>query len=175
MVVITISGKARAGKDSLANMMRNYFESKGKKVSIVHYADELKWIARTLYHWDGEKDEYGRSLLQKIGDIGRAYDENYWVFNLVNRVTAFLNITDYVIIPDCRYPNEINVWKERESIVSILVQRPDFLNDLTEEQRHHSSETALDNYSFDYTAECTNLAELEQVAEKICKSLENEV
>lgn len=175
MVVITISGKARAGKDSLANMMRNYLESKGKKVSIIHYADELKWIARTLYHWDGEKDEYGRSLLQKLGDIGRAYDENYWVFNLVERIEAFLSTNDFVIIPDCRYPNEINIWKGRASIYSILVVRPDFLNDLTKEQRQHSSETALDDYPFYYTLTCTTLGQLEEEANKICEIIKNEV
>ncbi len=39
----------------------------GYKVLIAHYADLVKYVAKTFFEWNGEKDEYGRSLLQHIG------------------------------------------------------------------------------------------------------------
>ena len=53
---------------------------------------------------------------------------------------------DFVIIPDTRFPNEIDLLKQEGFIVDHLrVVRPGFENDLTPEQRMHPSETALDN------------------------------
>ena len=67
MKVICISGKAQHGKDTSALMVKEMLEDDGYKVLIAHYGDLVKYICRTFFQWNGEKDEAGRSLLQRIG------------------------------------------------------------------------------------------------------------
>ncbi len=67
-------------------------------------------------------------------------------------ILAFKTEFDYFLVPDCRFPNEINLLKEKYyDVYSILVERSEFDNGLTEEQKSHPSETALDSYNFDIT------------------------
>ena len=73
MKVVCISGKAQHGKDTTAGMMKTVLESMGHTVLIAHYGDLVKYVCRTFFGWNGEKDAYGRSLLQKVGtDIVRS-------------------------------------------------------------------------------------------------------
>jgi hypothetical protein len=58
---------------------------------------------------------------------------------------------DYVLIADCRFVNEIESFKrDGWNTVSIRVERLGFISPLTIAQQIHPSETALDNYEFDY-------------------------
>ena len=165
MKVITISGKAQHGKDTAANNIKNQLVSEGAKVLIVHFADYLKFIAERYFGWDGQKDEAGRTLLQQLGtDIGRHANDNMWAKIVLELLKGFSDMFDYVIIPDTRFPDEIELMKTNFNTVSILVDRLGFDNGLTEEQKNHPSETALDYYSFDYvmpvleTLACANVA-----------------
>ena len=72
MKVILISGKAGHGKDTLAGYMKNFMEKRGKRVLIIHYGDLLKYICKSLFGWDGQKDEKGRTLLQYVGSPMRS-------------------------------------------------------------------------------------------------------
>jgi len=152
MNIICISGKARHGKDTTAEMLKTKLESQGKKVLVTHYGDLVKYICRTFFNWNGEKDETGRTLLQYVGtDIIRSAEPDYWVRFIAGILKFFQNHWDVVIIPDCRFPNEIEYIKNEfpDSVYSLRVERPNFTSDLTEEQLKHPSETALDNYEFD--------------------------
>lgn len=109
MKVIVISGKAQHGKDTTAGFMKSALESDGYSVLIAHYGDLVKYICKTFFGWDGQKDEYGRSLLQRIGtDVIRAQDQDYWVRFIGTILWFFKDEWDYVLIPDCRFPNEVN-------------------------------------------------------------------
>ena len=137
MKVICISAKAQHGKDTVANFMKECLEAKGKRVLVTHYADLLKYICKTFFGWDGQKDEKGRTLLQQVGTEGiRSQDPNYWVAFVADMLYFFEDQWDYVLIPDTRFPNEIDYVKNFES-------------PLTEEQQKHPSETALDEYEAD--------------------------
>lgn len=150
--VICISGKAQHGKDTVAKMMKAILEKYGKKVLITHFGDLLKYICKSFFKWDGQKDEKGRSLLQDIGtDCIRKQQPDYWVNFLASIIKFFPDEWDYIIIPDCRFPNEYEVMKEHEIETYLLrVERPRFQSTLTNEQRNHPSETALDNYNYDF-------------------------
>lgn len=151
MKVITISGKAQAGKDTTARMLKNKLIRSGHSVLITHFADLLKFQAKTLFDWDGKKDEAGRTLLQRLGtDIVREKNPNYWADYLSEMLWIYDGQWDYVIIPDARFPNEIEAMKYEFDCVAVNVVS-DFDNGLTDEQKNHPSETALDNYDFDYT------------------------
>lgn len=150
--VICISGKAQHGKDTTAGFMKEALEKRGKKVLIAHYGDLVKYVAKTFFDWDGNKDEKGRTILQYVGtDVIRAQAPNYWVEFIAEMLVFFRDRWDYVLIPDCRFPNEIEyLAKFGHDIINVRVIRPNFENPLTEEQRKHPSETALDDYGYDF-------------------------
>ena len=151
MKVICISGKAQHGKDTTAGILKEFMELDGYKVRIIHYADLLKYICKTYFDWNGEKDDYGRTLLQKVGtDTIRAKDPDYWVDFVASLLKLFPEEWDYVIIPDCRFPNEINIMKANFDTLHLRIFRSNFESPLSIEQQNHISETALDKTEPDY-------------------------
>lgn len=150
--VILLSGKSGSGKDFVANIMKEKLEQKGNKVLVTHYADLLKYILKTFFDWDGQKDEHGRHLLQYVGtDVIRRQNPNYWVDFVKDIIIMFSNNWDYILIPDTRFPNEITrMFCSNFRTISIRITRLNYISKLTDEQQQHESETALDSYSFDY-------------------------
>jgi hypothetical protein len=148
--VCCISAKARHGKDTAAAMIAEYLESKGKRVLITHYADLLKFICVKYFGWNGDKDEAGRTLLQRIGtDVIGAKQPEYWAKFIVDILKFFEDEWDYVLIPDCRYPIEVSTMEDNFDTVVLRVERPGFESNLTEEQKKHASEVMMDDYPFD--------------------------
>lgn len=151
MRVVCISGKAEAGKDYTASLLKRELEERGERVHIMHYADLLKYVCKSFFGWNGEKDLNGRTLLQTVGKIVRERDQNYWVNFIKDVLTLFPDEYDFILIPDTRYINEIENMKNEFHLVSVRVDRPEgWENSLTEEQRQHESEVNLDDYNFDY-------------------------
>ncbi len=150
MKIVCISGKAQNGKDTTAQMLKEELEANGKRVLITHYGDLLKYICKTFFGWDGKKDEKGRSLLQYVGtEKVRAVSPDYWVNFIASILSIFHDEWDYVLIPDCRFPNEYEIFQSYDMDAILLrVERPNFVSPLTEEQQQHLSETALDDYDF---------------------------
>lgn len=176
MKIVCISGKAQHGKDTTAGYLKEYLEANGKIVLIAHYGDLVKYICKTFFSWDGKKDEKGRTLLQHIGtDRIRAKNGDYWVAFIASILEFFPDKWGYVIIPDCRFPNEIEYLEERfDEVVHIRVVRnnPGWTSPLTEEQQGHYSEVALDGYSYDYLVENHfGLTELQISANRIAELL----
>lgn len=150
MKVICISAKARHGKDTSAEILKNIFETQGKKVLITHYADLVKYVCKTFFNWNGEKDNYGRTLLQYVGtDIISTQQKDFWVNFIISILKFFPNDWDIVLIPDCRYSIEYELIKDNFDTALLRIERPNFDNGLTPTQKVHISETALDNYKFD--------------------------
>ena len=128
-------------------MMKEDLEDHGERVLIAHYGDLVKYVCKTFFNWNGEKDRYGRYLLQYVGtEIVREQSPDYWVDFLIDMFRFFGDSWDYILIPDARFPNEIKRLRDEGfHTTHIRVERPGFNNALTEEQRHHLSETALDD------------------------------
>ena len=173
-LVIPIIGKARNGKDTFAQYLKEKLEEKGKKVLVIRYADYLKFVLEKYYGWNGKKDEEGRTLLQHIGtDVCRKNNPNTWANVVVELVKGLGDSIEYVLIPDTRFENEIDCWyKEEFEVVSVRVVRlnedgSEFDNGLTKEQKEHPSETSLDDYNPYYIVEARNLEELQESAEAI--------
>lgn len=153
MIILCIAGRAGSGKDTVAKILDEILtEQYHKRVLVAHYADLVKYVAKTFFDWDGIKDEEGRSLLQHIGtDVVREADENYWVRFITDMLKFFPDQWDFVLLPDFRFPNEffyLTGYFSRESdVFSVNVVR-DFPSTLTPEQQAHASETALNNFNF---------------------------
>ena len=173
MKVIPISGKAGHGKDTLAGFLKEDLERRGKKVLVTHYGDLIKYVCKTFFNWNGLKDQAGRTLLQHVGTEGvRSKSPDYWVRFVCDMLTFFNGEWDYVLIPDARFPNEIDMLREKGfDVTHIRITRPEF-NMLTEEQQKHKTETALDDYH-DNRVEIINDGTAEDLRNKAGKLIEN--
>lgn len=173
-VFILISGKAGVGKSTLGGLLAQNITN--LTVQVANFADGVKKAGWKYFGWDGKKDDRGRNLLQKIGRIGREYDEYIWAKNLLKDVDEMnLFPPDVVIVPDWRFPNELNyLEKEGYQIITIKVTAPSkeklkgtpYYNDI--------SETALDSVlEYDYVVDndFTTYEELKAIAKKIVKEL----
>lgn len=166
MKVILVSGKAQHGKDTFAELLRKNLENDGKSVLLTHYADLLKYICKHYFGWDGQKDDKGRWLLQYVGtDVIRKQNPTMWVDFVVMMLKYFHENWEYVIIPDCRFPNEIDTVKGNGfDTVHLRVIRPNYVSSLTPEQQQHPSEIALDNVTPDKFVE--NAGSLDDLIQK---------
>lgn len=153
MKIVCISGKAQNGKDTTATIMAEMLKAQGERVLIAHFGDLVKYVCKTFFAWDGKKDEKGRTLLQYVGtDKIRATSPDYWADFIVSILDIFRDEWDYVLLPDCRFPNEYEIFEAYDmNAILLRVIRPNFASPLTSEQQQHPSETALDNYQYDAT------------------------
>lgn len=168
---ILCSGRARHGKDTSAEIIKEILAERGYKVLITHYADLLKFICKNFFGWNGEKDEAGRTLLQFVGtDCIRAQNPDYWVDFVANLIKMFPGKWDYVIIPDVRFPNEIaRVRDAGFSATHVRIVRPGFESQLTEEQKNHPSETSLNDAESDFYIRNTTMESLRNQLQMLCE------
>ena len=152
MKVIAISGHAQNGKDTAATMLtdiirQDYAEDSTSRILVTHYADLVKYVCRTFFGWDGLKDAKGRTLLQYVGtDVVRTEEPEFWVSFIIKMLKFFGQHWDWVIIPDTRFPNEIQTLRDNGfDVVHMRIERPGYDSGLTDEQKNHPSETALDD------------------------------
>ncbi|MCF8009446.1 MAG: hypothetical protein K9K32_06740 [Halanaerobiales bacterium] len=144
-------------------------------VQIIHFADSLKEYCHEL-GWNGKKDNNGRVLLQFVGtEWGReCINEDIWV----KKVEEKIHECDYVIFPDTRFKNEIEYFSNYEQntfkVVRHNLDGSEWDNRLNDSQNRHGSETALDDYYFDYYihAYSGKIEMLEKDAEMIAAKLE---
>lgn len=174
MKIILISGKAESGKTTTAKFLKKKLGEQGKTSAIVPYGQYVKDTAKILFDWDGNKDEKGRALLQWWGtDVVRKNNPDFWIDTVMRLAKVMTDVGfDFLIIDDCRFPNEIENWKrdilDVWNVMTVRIERPGHENALTEKQRQHPSECALDRYNFDVTISATDQEELEYA---ICEQL----
>lgn len=151
--IFFISGKAEAGKDTVANMMKDYMESLGEKVFILRFGDLLKYILREYYQWNGIKDLYGRSLLQNTSDkIKECCGQDFFakfISQIINSDNEKYNMSS-IIISDWRYIKEYesildNIEHKNAITIRVMWEHE---NSLSDNQKNHSSETMLDDFEF---------------------------
>lgn len=154
---IGLSGYARVGKDSVANILT------GQGWTRYAFADKLKLAVKKLnpildcelgtpFRLDDAITRHGadetkglfpeyRRLLQVMGtEVGRdMFGENFWVDQALRDVGE----NDLAVFTDCRFPNEAQAIKARGGVVW-RVERSGYgpING-------HASETSLDEWDFD--------------------------
>lgn len=175
--IVLFSGKARAGKDLGAELLKRGLTARNKSSVIIHYADVLKFVATKWYGYDGDKSKPEmRTLLQHIGtEVFRKNNPGCWVRIVKELVLGMGDSVDYVLIPDCRFEDEASWPKDcgLESVI-IRIERPFFDNGLSKEQKEHPSETTLDHYPFDlYIQNDHTPYEYEKTMDSVAEQLNN--
>ena len=141
-MIVGISGKAQAGKDTVGATLVN----KHGFIRVAS-ADALKRIAMRTFNWDGAKDAKGRKFLQDLATAVRGYDPDFWInitLKEIQRQNDSERESKDFVITDLRYINEADYLKKAGAILIRLEREGIPLFD-------HESETQLDNYEgFDY-------------------------
>jgi len=149
MTLVGLSGKARSGKDSVADTCAALYGWRKMKL-----ADPLKKMCRemfglTLEHTDGhwKEDPVGtttpRQLMINVGQLGRSVDPNFWIKRLQAELlqTPQAQMQTYVIA-DVRFKNEAD-WIKNHNGIMVRLERAIELRggDIVD-----TSEMELDNY-----------------------------
>ena len=178
MKVYLISGRARNGKDTMSQMIKEEYDLLNKKVCFIQLMKPLKWLLKDYFGWDGSEETKPREKLQKMGTElirEKLNMPTYFIDRLVENIMILSDYYDVFMVTDVRLPIEIELLKEKFSdTVSINIIRENFENDLNLEQKVHYTEVALDNYNnFDYVVINKSLNELKEEVKKIVSEVEN--
>lgn len=177
--IYLICGKARHGKDSMGDIIRAYYEEENKKASVLKFAYYIKDYAKQLTGWDGGEEDKPRTLLQELGTeiIRNQIDPNFFIHRLIEDIQVFSFFFDVLTIADGRFEEEItSIKKAYPDAVTIFVERPGFVSNLTDKEQQHVTETGLNQYT-DYDYRVVNDGTLEDLKEKtiqIVKEVEHE-
>lgn len=175
--IYLIGGKARTGKGTVSNILKEEYEKRGFRVCEIQIMRTLKGYLKDYFGWDGKEETKPRKMLQQIGTEVIRKEMNMPLFH-INRLTEDIlilsNYFDVFIVNDIRLPLEIELIKQRfSSVVSIYVSRIDYVSPLEKEEQLHITELALDDYEkFDYKIVNSSL---KGVISDIIKIIDSEV
>lgn len=152
---LAVSGKANAGKNTVAEMLVQCLKQENSKDKIVALADPMKHIVKTMCPeakieclWgpsslraeiisEKYRDAAGnlltyRQALLDIGAYGRKYNNNIWLNCLVEDAKQSTDVGTY-IVSDVRFLNEFYYLKQA-GFITIRVLRNDsaHINDVSE-------------------------------------------
>lgn len=159
---VTVIGRARHGKDTVANMLR-VLDDRFERIAL---ADELKehvagLLSMSVLNLDLERGKFSkpsyskehfltefktnktkyRPLLQWFGtEFVRDFDDRYWI-KALNRGSRQSGAR--YVLTDARFPNEIESRKEFGDFI-IKVERPDMVIN----ESNHASESQIDSLPY---------------------------
>ena len=167
MKIIMISGKARSGKDTLADFLIQALEEAQKKPCKVQVSQYIKYYAMKYFGWDGEEETKPRDLLIHLGTdiIRNKIDPNFHINRLVQDIEVLSYFYDTFIVSDVRFPVEIEKVKEKyNDVITVKIERDS--EELPDSQKANITETALDDFN-DYDIVIDNNGTLEDLKNKV--------
>lgn len=171
--IYIFAGKARAGKDTSADILKKYYEQNNKKVIILQYSFYLKEYAKKITGWDGSDENKPRQLLIDLGTglIRKQINRNFFVDRMIQDIEIYSYYFDVIIISDARLVEELDYPKTKMKNVKLInIVRPNYDNGLTEEQKQSLTESALNNYE-NYDYKLINDGTIEDLENKIINML----
>ena len=151
--IFIISGKAKVGKDTTANFIKEYCKDNNLKTINLQFSSYIKMYAKEILSWDGLENDKPREFLQNLGDIIRTNINKYFFINrIIEDILVYQNYYDIITISDARLKEELELIKDKfENSYKINIKRPNFYPYKSKEEENHPTEHALDNYNnFDY-------------------------
>ena len=171
MKLYLICGKARAGKDTFAKLIKQEEEKANNKVCILKLTAPLYSWTEDYFNYDKEKDEKPRELLQTLGyDILqlKLKKKDFLLDYLITTIEVLDNYYDVGLITDGRLVHEIEVLKEKYPNIKTILLTNKKDNKLTNKEKNHQTEIDLDDYKdFDYIVENKDMESLKLEALKI--------
>ena len=171
MKLYLICGKARAGKDTFAKLIKQEEEKDNNRVCILKLTAPLYSWAEDYFNYDKEKDEKPRELLQTLGyDILqlKLKKKDFLLDYLITTIEVLDNYYGVGLITDGRLVHEIEVLKEKYPNIKTILLTNKQDNKLTNKEKNHQTEIDLDDYKdFDYIVENKDMESLKLEALKI--------
>lgn len=171
MKLYLICGKARAGKDTFAKLIKQEEEKNSKKVCILKLTAPLYRWAEDYFNYDKEKDEKPRELLQTLGyDILqlKLKKKDFLLDYLITTIEVLDDYYDVGLITDGRLVHEIEVLKEKYPNIKTILLTNKKDNKLTNKEKNHQTEIDLDDYQdFNYIVENKDMESLKLETLKI--------
>jgi hypothetical protein len=174
MKIYIIGGKAKSGKNTFGELLRDNLKEYGYKPCVMQITEPLYSYARNYFEYDMEKDEKPREFLQKMGiEIIREKlnKPNFLINRLKEDIEILSNFFDTFIITDARLENEfINLKKTYTNVTTIKIERENYYVELSESEKNHITETEIDKFDvFDYKVINSGYSSLEEQAKEIVK------
>lgn len=178
MKIYVIGGKAKSGKNTFGEYLREELKEYGYKPCVMHITEPLYEYARNYFEWNERDSEKPREFLQKMGieiirdKMGK---KDFLLNRLYEDIEILENFFDTFIITDARLIHEFESLKEKyNDVVTIKLIRKNYDNKLTKEEENHITEKEIKDYNdFDYIIENDNLDDLKRSALEIVKNEEN--
>lgn len=148
MILIGISGKKHAGKDTVAEYLAELLRPRvTEKLAFAKALKEevAKACGVSVEYIEQHKDNF-RRILQGWGtDYKRdLIDQKYWLIRWLNATKA--SNADVIVVPDVRFENEANLIKKCDGLLIRVERLPEKSLDV------HASEINLDGFPhFDAT------------------------
>ena len=113
--IYIFAGKARAGKDTSADILKKYYEQNNKKTIILQYSFYLKEYAKKITGWDGSDENKPRQLLIDLGTglIRNQINHNFFVDRMIQDIEIYSYYFDVIIISDARLVEELDCPKTK--------------------------------------------------------------
>ena len=137
--IYILAGKARAGKDTCASYIKDYYENNGKKVAILQYSSYIKEYAKKITGWDGSDDTKPRQLLIDLGSnlIRKKIDNYLFINRMLEDIQVLSYFFDILVISDARLVEELEIPRQKLNNVNIVnIIRPNFDNGLTVSEKN---------------------------------------
>ena len=148
--LFVLAGKARSGKDTVADIIMDYYEDK-KSIKRM-YGSWLKDYVKMIYGWNGRDEDKPRTLLQEVGMKSRGLNPGYTIRRMEEDINILKDYFDIIIITDTRMMDEIVMPKEKfDECITIKIERENFENGLSKKEKNDITEIGLDGYNnYDY-------------------------
>ena len=160
--IFILSGKAKSGKNYVADIISDYYKNSIQ----ISYAYYLKQYVKKITKWDGREETKPRDLLQSLGiDLIKKIDKELLIRRVMEDIKVYSYFFDVIIVTDARLKEEIAIPKQLFNCITIRINGSD--NNLTDKQKNHITEIDLDNYTFDYVIDNTNLNKTKEEILKI--------
>ncbi len=178
MKIFVIGGKAKCGKNTFGEYLKEQLKDYGYKPCVMHITEPLYEYAKNYFQYDPQKDEKPREFLQQMGTeiIKEKMGKKDFLLNrLYEDIEILSNFFDTFIITDARLIEEFeSIEKKYADVVSIKLTRKNYDDQLTTEERQHVTENQLDEFkNFDYIVENRNLKDLKNCALEIVRKEED--
>ena len=178
MKIFIIGGKAKSGKNTFGEYLKEELKDYGYKPCVMHITEPLYAYARNYFEWNEQEDNKPREFLQKMGieiirdKMGK---KDFLLKRLYEDIEILENFFDCIIITDARLIHEFeDIKKHYEDVVTIKLERENYNSELTEEEKEHITEKEIDSYqNFDYIIDNKSLKELKNAALEIVRNEEN--